>query len=57
MRFEFVEEVEGVASLCYGNADACRDERRENRPVVSNAMAGIEVCQACSCSWDGKRKS
>jgi hypothetical protein len=48
-RFEFVEEVQRVATFVPGDADLARDEGGEERIVVCEAMAAVEVCKAGCC--------
>lgn len=43
MRLEFVEEVQRVASFLLRAGDAAADEGRQERPVVGEAMAAVEI--------------
>ena len=56
LRFEFVEEVQGIASFVEGAVDLAGKKRGEERPVVSEAMATVEVCEASRCSGESIRK-
>jgi hypothetical protein len=55
-RFEFVEEVQRVATFVQGDADLARDEGGEKGIVVCEAVAPVEVCEAGCCGGQGVRE-
>lgn len=57
MRFEFVEEVEGVASFSQLGIDGCADEGREKWPVVGQPVARIQISKTGDCSRYRNRES
>jgi hypothetical protein len=50
MRFEVVEEIEGVAAVVSRTVNCCAEVGREEGEVLCDAMAGIEIREAGGCS-------